>query len=192
MQVEYLKALDTGHQYKLKLYPTTCDLSESVVQKSLAATSETKTSLPPFSLESHKAGPGLYVVDLILKDTLLKKTTLDLTLYSLKARSYVPKVFIPDATLASLAKYTTSAKLSITTYLGATFPGTVLLHITSALWSLVSFQQFVSYFVFINIAYPFQVNLFFLIHTAASLELHPKSSNVPHGKTITEVLRVCQ
>ena len=125
------------------------------------ATTQTKASLPPFSLQVSKTGSGLYVMDLVLDDNLLKKTALDLTLYSLKAGSYVPRIFIPDATLLPIAKYTTNVKLTITAYLGATFPGTMLLHVTSALWSFVSFQQFVSYFVFINMAFPFQVNLFF-------------------------------
>ena len=161
MQIEYLKALDTGHRYQLSLHPSSCDLSQSAVQQNLMAATQTKANLPPFSLQVSKTGSGLYVMDLLLDDNLLKKTALDLTLYSLKAGDYVPRIFIPDATLLPIAKYATTAKLTITAYLGATFPGTILLHVTSALWSFVSFQQFVSYFVFINMAFPFQVNLFF-------------------------------
>ena len=159
--MDYIKALDTGHQYQLSLYPATCDLSESIIRQNLALTDQTKLSLPAFSIHIQKIAPRHYTMNLILKGDLLQKTSLDLTLYNLNATSYVPKIFIPDAMLLALAQYTTGAKLAVTSYLGATFPGTVILHVTSAVWSLVSFQQFVSYFMFINMQYPFQVNLFF-------------------------------
>ena len=112
-------------------------------------------------------------MNLILKGDLLQKTSLDLTLYNLNAASYVPKIFIPDAMLLAIAQYTTGAKLAVTSYLGATFPGTVILRLTSVLWSLVSFQQFVSYFMFINMQYPFQVNLFFSFTQPQSWDFIP-------------------
>ena len=161
MQVDYVKALDTGHLYQLSLHPGSCDLSQLIVQQNLATTIQTRKNLPPFSFQVYKTGLGLYTMNLTLTDNLLQKTSLDLTLYNLKATSYVPKTFIPSPVLLIVAQYTIGAKLAVSGYLAGTFPGTVLLHMTSALWSLVSFQQFVSYFVFINIEFPFQVKLFF-------------------------------
>ena len=162
MQIDYIKALDTGHQYQLSLYPSTCDLTQSFVQQNLAVTAQTKASLPSFSIQIQKTGSGLYLMNLILEDNLLQKATLDVILGSLNAKSYAPKIFIPDAMMLSLAEHAIAVKTTITSTLATTFPGTVLLHLTSALWSLVNFQQFVSYFVFINIEFPFQVKLFFL------------------------------
>ena len=161
MEIDYIKAFDIGHQYQFSLYPDTCNLAESIVQENLAVTPTTKANLPAFLLKVTKTGHGNYTVNLILKDNVLQRTPLDLVLYSLSATSYVPRTFIPSDLLLKIAGYTEETQLAITAYLAVTFPGTMLLHLTSALWNIVSFQQFVSYFIFINIAYPFQVNLFF-------------------------------
>ena len=48
----------------------------------------------------------------------------------------------------------------MTSTLGGSFAGTLALGATASLWSIVSFQQFVGYFIYINVEYPFQVELF--------------------------------
>lgn len=185
MKLSYLKALDTGHQYTLTLSPTTCDLSQATVQEGLEATVSTKANLPPFALSIQKTAVGVYLVNLALESDLAQETPLEVTLTTLSAVSYVPRTFIPSGSLLAIANNIRGAKLFVTGYLAATFPGTVLLHITSALWSLVSFQQFVSYFVYLNIPYPFQVDLFFSFTQAQMWNFVPN----PLSNAMRSVLR---
>ena len=61
----------------------------------------------------------------------------------------------------------------ITACLGASLAGTVLLNAANELWSILSFQQFISYFIFINVTFPSQVNLFFAIIQPQTWNLFP-------------------
>ena len=161
MQVSYVRMLEKGYQYQLSLLPSTCDLAESVLQSQLTITPQTTINFPPFTIQVSRTGTGLYMVNLILQDSLVKATQLNFTLYYLSAAAPAPRKFLPTSFLSGLQQQKKTIQLTMTAVLVGSFAGSITMQASSSLWSIVSFQQFISYLAYINIEYPVQVDLFF-------------------------------
>src|SRR5690606_19091777 len=52
------------------------------------------------------------------------------------------------------------AQISLAVIIGGSIIGTIALGASSTIWAFVSFQQFIGYFIYINIHYPSQVEVF--------------------------------
>ena len=171
MKVEYIRATDTGPQYKMTLSPDSCDLTLSYVKANLKGVNQ---SLPSFTLKvNSKTDSGVYVVDITLKDTVLNAANMDLSLNFLETSLTVPKQFIPSETLRALSKATSTAAGATSAAFGASFVGTMSIGASAAMWSMINYQQFVGYLIFINIDYPFQLELFFDLLQSTGLSFLP-------------------
>jgi len=172
MQLEYIQSTDTGPQYRMILSPYTCDLTLSFVRSNLLATGS--FGLPSFTLQtSKKTDIGVYIVDIAFKDSVLNPANMDLTLRFLKASTTIPKQFFPSPELLALAGATPTAAAAVTGAFGASFVGTLSIGASAALWGMINYQQFVGYFIFINIEYPFQLELFFRLMQSVGLDFLP-------------------
>jgi len=130
------------------------------VKRYLTITEKTVGSVESFSFQVTKIGANNYLINLILDESVLKATSLDVKLSYLAGSLEVPKKFIPDSTLQAISEAIPAAKAAVAGIMGGSLVGTIALGATASLWSIASFQQFVGYFLFINIEYPFQTELF--------------------------------
>ena len=160
MDTQYLKATETGHQYTFHLSPSSCDLTIENVRRYLRLAEHTPNSIGSFSFQVTKTGANNYLINLVLTQSVLEDTSLDLKLSYLVGSLEVPKKLVPDATLQAIAAAVPAAQTVMSGMLGGSFAGTLALGATASLWSIVSFQQFVGYLIYINVEYPFQVELF--------------------------------
>ncbi len=160
LTAQYLRATDDGHQYTFQLAPSSCDLSVENVRRYLSLTEHTVGSVGSFSFQVTKTSANNYFINLVLDQSILEETSLDLKLSYLSASLDVPKKFVLDGTLKALAAAVPTVSTGFTGVLGGSFVSTLALGATAGLWSIVSFQQFVGYFLFINVEYPPVVELF--------------------------------
>jgi len=171
MEVEYIRATETGPQYKMTLSPDSCDLTLSYVKANLKGVSQ---SLPLFTLEiDNKIDASIYIIDITLKDTVLNAANMDLSLSLLKASVIVSKQFIPGSTLLAVSKATPTVAAATTAAFGVGFFGLLSIGASAALWSMINYQQFVGSLIFINIDYPFQLELFFDLMQSTGLAFLP-------------------
>lgn len=113
-----------------------------------------------FSFQITKTSANNYLINLALDQSILEDTSLDLKLSYLAASLDVPKKFVLDGTLKAIAAAVPTVTKGFSGMLGGSFVSTLALGATAGLWSIVSFQQFVGYFLFINVEYPPVVELF--------------------------------
>ena len=162
MVITYVEPLAVGHRYTLQLYPSICDLSAVTIKEYLRASPITQDSFPAFSFEVSKISPNLYFVDLLLEESLLKTTGLNYTLHYLKstATTPVPKVFVQSAFLQGVIKQVPTVQTVMASAIGGGVAGALIIGATGPLWSMISFQQFIRYFIYFNIDFPPQVEVF--------------------------------
>ena len=162
MEIQYQRPITDGHLYNLELFPSTCTLHSKAVEKYLTATANSKKLIPPFSFHvTQSGGPTGYLVRLLLESSLLQKEEIDVNIYYLSAAMPVPKKFVRPSFLKGIDDSVSTAKISITICLAFILAGSLIIGDTTALWSILSFQQFVSYFTFLNLEFPAQVDIFF-------------------------------
>jgi len=163
MKITHLKSSKKGNDYKLSLYPSSCDFSEDVMQRYLEITEQIPNSVQPFEFKVSKTSPNQYIIHVILSRDILKESILVAELGFLNQSFNIPITFLPSPFLESIDNNLDIVKITISVILGGSYIGALALGTTSVLWSLISFQQFIGYFIYINIAYPFQVELFLQI-----------------------------
>ena len=71
----------------------------------------------------------------------------------------MPRKYIPSSFLLSLSDAAPSIKTAFVSIVGSSLGGTIVLGVTSGLWSLISVQQTAGSFIYINVEYPFQTEL---------------------------------
>jgi len=130
------------------------------VRRYLTITESSPGSVGSFSFQVSKTSANNYFINLVLGQSVLEDTSLDLKLSFMAGSLDVPKKFILDGPLKSIAAAIPTVKTGFTGVLAGSFVGTLALGATASLWSIVSFQQFVGYFLFINVEYPPVVELF--------------------------------
>lgn len=160
MVITYVEPFAVGHRYTLQLFPNTCDLSVTTLKENLRASPISQDSFPAFSFEVRKLSRNLYSVDLVLEDSLLKAVELNVTLHYLSAIATVPKIFIQSTFLQELTKQVPTIQIVLASVIGGSVAGTLLIGATGPLWTMISFQQFIRYFIYLNIDFPPQVEIF--------------------------------
>ena len=157
----------------MKLSPGPCDLDIKTVRRYLKITEEVEGAVGSFTYEITKTGKCQYFVDLVLDDTVLEASTLDVKLSYLKGTMPVPKKFVPSPALQEIAKMIPTAKTVFTGSVSGSIFVTVLMGASASLWSVISFQQFVGYFIYINIEFPFQTELFLMLLQSSIWDILP-------------------
>ena len=173
LTITYVKALTSGHQYRFKISPAGCNIAASVVENNLKATDDTKKNFPAFSFQVSKIGVGIYLVDLTFQDSVINADNLDVTIDYLSGTMNVPRKLIPSGSLLSLSQAAAVGKTLITAATGISFGAALALGATASLWSIVSFQQFVGYFTYINLEFPYQVSMFFSLFSSTTWDFLP-------------------
>ncbi len=184
--VQYLKATDLGHQYSMKL---SCDLDIKTVRRYIKITENIEGSVGDFTSEIAKIGANQYFVNLVLADTVLEATTLDVKLSFLKGTMPVPKKFVPSPFLQEIAEMIPTAKAVFTGSVSGSILVTVLMGATASLWSIISFQQFVSYFIYMNIEFPYQTELFLMLLQSSIWDLLPNPLSSVMGSLSESILK---
>ena len=156
MTISYVKPIDSGYLYTMRLSPASCDLQQSGVSQSLVLT-PMKSAFS--ALQVKKTGANAYLVTLVLQDSVAEDTQVVFKLYDLTATAVVPQTFLTSPVLAMLAPYAHKVSTAVTATLAGSLAGTMALGASSVLWSIVSYQQFVIYFTYLNIKFPAQIDL---------------------------------
>jgi len=178
MDMNYVQSTDSGAKYTMELKPSTCSLSAFFVKQNLiAAASVSSTSFPAFSLTATKDSSVIdqnkYSIEVSFESSVLQAGELEVSLKYLSETLEVPKSLIASDDLKNLAQYAPVAKAAVTAAIGGSLAGTFALGATASLWSIINFQQFVGYFIYINIEYPFQVKMLFDLLDSASFDFLP-------------------
>lgn len=84
MKIEYIGTHENGYEYRLQLYPQSCDLDASFVQDNLQATPKYERAFPEFSFDVTKQGFNLYRVNLLIQGSVMKSNELEVSLFYLK------------------------------------------------------------------------------------------------------------
>ena len=145
----------------MSLTPSTCDLDLATVLRYINLTEQIPNSIGPFTYEALKTDNNVFLIKIHLSKSILKPSSLEVKLSYLKGVLVIPKMLLPDPSLEGLAESAPAVQTTISVVLGGSLVGTLALGATSSLWSIISFQQFVGYFIYINIEYPQQVEIFF-------------------------------
>ena len=157
--VNYYNTVDLGHQYILQLSPDSCDPGILFIRQNIIFSEEAVGSMPAYTWTISKTQHQSYLLTLILADTLLQPAKLLVTLQDLTAKIVVPRKYIPSSFLQSLSDAAPSIKTALVSIVGGSLGGTIAVGATSALWSLISLQQTVGCFIYINVEYPYQTEL---------------------------------
>ncbi len=173
LATQYLRATDDGHQYTFQLSPRSCDLSIENVRRYLILTENTPNAVGSFSYQITKTSANNYLINLILEQSILEETSLDLKLSFMTGSLNVPKKFVLDGALKAIAAAVPTVTAGFSGMLGGSFASTLALGATAGLWSIVSFQQFVGYFLFINVEYPPILELFLSMLQVSFWDLLP-------------------
>ena len=161
LKTQYSKPVgSSSHEYIVTLTPDSCDLSANMVKSSLIPTSEAKKNFPKFSFETSYTSPHTYRVRVTFDDSVLQSANLDITLSHLSGFLAVPKTIAPSNLAKDLEKAAPVVTTTITTTMGTSFGATLAMGASTAMWSMLSFQQFIGYFIYLNIDYPPQLETF--------------------------------
>ena len=161
LKTRYIKPTGSNsHEYLVTLIPDSCDLSIAMVQSQLLPTLQASKNFPPFSLQSSYISPHTYKVQVTFDDSVLKAANLDITLSYLSGSLAVPKTIAPSDLAKSLEEAAPAVTTTIATTMGTSFSGSLLMGASTAMWSMLSFQQFIGYFIYLNVDYPPQLETF--------------------------------
>ncbi len=161
LKTRYIKPLgSSSHEYTVTLMPDSCDLSASLVQSQLLPIPKSSKKFPPFSLQSSYISSHTYKVTVIFSDSVLQSGNLDITLSYLSGSLAVPKTIVPSELAKNLEEAAPAVTTSIATTMGTSFGGSLAMGASTTMWSMLSFQQFIGYFIYLNIDYPPQLETF--------------------------------
>jgi len=167
MESEFIKIIDYHiYQYKIKLSPDSCDLNDTVLQDHLLPTSSSKNSLPPFSknitIRENKDGK-YYILLIDFNGSIAEDTNLDLRLSHLKTILSVPMT--PDN-----STFFKTLQTALTAMSGGTLVTGLIVGSTAGAWSMLSFQQFIGHFAYINIKFPKHLDQFLSVFLSEGWE----------------------
>ena len=160
MQIIYNQSIGNTHIYELTLHPSSCDFTQNYLQRSLQLNELVTGSIEPFSFQVTKTNPSRYHIFFTHFGSIVRESMMNAQFGILNDTFNIPQTFIASPFLQSLEEGLTTAQAIVSAVAGGRLVGTLALGSTSALWSLINFQQFVGYFLFLNVGYPFQVELF--------------------------------
>jgi len=157
MKVEYLKPTLKGHRYKLSTLPSNCHMDIATQTLSLfPILAEISLSFSPtIASLTHSE----YLLDLFLHESILNPVVLNASAGNLSTIFTVPKFFVPTENFNSLEEGIPITHAVMMGIIGASLVGTLVLGATATLWSFISLQQFIGYFLYINVQYPPQAEL---------------------------------
>jgi len=125
--------------------------------------------LPTFTFTTTKVGTAQYHVDITFNSKLSQAGQLTFTYNYLSTTASVPfdKVEV-TSNAEEIKKATKTTKAIVAGVISGGLVGAIAAGATTVLWSIISFQQFVGYFLYINMKLPYHVE-FFLSIVSASL-----------------------
>ncbi len=172
LKSEYIKQVDDTYtyQYKLRLSPAACDLDEVTLKQFLLPTQNSKNQFPPFSFQVNQAqdAAGKYfLLEIQFERAIPSDADMSFALDSLQTDFQVPKT--PEQTQSAAQE----VKTTFAAVTGSTVGAGLTLGATAALWSIISFQQFVGYFIYLNIQLPPHLTYFLTMFDDVSLEILP-------------------
>ena len=171
---EYIKQNDETYiyQYELRLLPASCDLDEATVRQYLSPTQESKRFFPPLSFQVNQTqdstGTEYFLLEIQFESAISSDNSLTFALGSLKTDLQVPRT--PGSTQSTADN---EVKATFAAVIGSTLGAALTLGATAALWSIISFQQFIGYFVYLNIQLPPHLIYFLTMFDNVSLEILP-------------------
>ena len=155
--------------------PSSCDLDIEALRWSLQVTeSKNPNILPTFSFTPSKTGTAKYQVDVTFVSKPSEASQLSFTYKYLSAYAKVP-INDEETTTSSedLKEATKTTKAVIAGVITGGLIAAVAAGATTVLWSIISFQQFVGYFIYINIKIPYHVEFFLSIISASLWDYLP-------------------
>jgi len=126
----------------------------------------------PFQFEVEKNDTSTYLIKILFQSPNLDNQTLDLELAHLNGSLFVPQKVIPiqvpeDHEETEIHKDNEDAifavQISLDVIIGGSIIGTIALSASSTVWAVISTQQFIGYFIYVNVLYPRKVEVFLLI-----------------------------
>ena len=166
----------------MTLLPLTCDLSLETVLKHLNLTEEVIDTVQPFQYEVIKNDTSVYLVKIVLQKLIVQPSILNITLSHLNATIIIPQTPVEPTEniepedqedkgdqpieedkaneIDPPVQAPAEATQSVAALIGGSIIGAIALGASSTVWALVSFQQFIGYFIYINVHYPSQVEMF--------------------------------
>ncbi len=152
------------YQYKLTLLPASCDLDEITVKQYLLPTQDSKKQFPPFSFQINQmqesTGDKYFLLEMQFDSAISSNSMMNFALGSLNTDFEVPKSPEPLASPEpAQSTADTGVKTTFAAVTGSTVGAGLTLGATAALWSIINFQQFVGYFVYLNIQLPSHLTL---------------------------------
>jgi len=148
----------------MTLFPITCNLSLETVLKHLNLIEEVPDTVQPFQYEVIKNDTSVYFIKIFLQRPIVQPSVLNVTLSHLNGTMIVPQNFTPtEFERNEQDQIIEIVQISLAVLIGGSIMGTIALGASSIVWALVSYQQFVGYFIYINVLYPSQVETFLLM-----------------------------
>lgn len=161
MEADYLNPTnDNAHDYLIILTPVSCDLALSTVQDDIFVANG--YSLAAFSLRVvSKLAANNYKVQIVLQKSVLTDAYVDIGINEVSGTLKVPKTLIMSSSLKGVSKYAPSFNKISDSSFGAIFT----IGINIVLWPMMTFRQFIGYFIYLNTVFPAQVELFLSVFT---------------------------
>ena len=166
MTVSYVKKISSGHQYTVSLFPISCNLSEEFVKAFFGLSTLVENNFV-FSKEITKTSNNTYLLTIKTISALMDPVPMEANLEHLSDNLTVPKTFVPSPVVEALAEVAPTTQTVFTGVVVGSLIGTVSLGATAGLWSILRFQQLVGYFIYINIEYPPQTEVFLSMLTSS-------------------------
>jgi len=124
--------------------------------------------LPAFTFVATKTGTAQYQVDITFSSEISEESQLTFKHNYLTSSAKVPFDVTEDSDAAKLKEAAKTTKAVVAGVVTGGLVGAMAAGATTVLWSIISFQQFVGYFIYINIKIPYHVE-FFLSIVSSSL-----------------------
>ncbi len=161
MKIDFLKETATGYQYNLKLSPKKCDLPANYMRDMLNENQDAKEILVDFSFAVTRTATATYLLDLTLGASVLQDTTLKLNFTGLTGTVVVFSKLTSSALAQKLVAAASTAGSVVSVGTVTSLVSILALKSTASVWGFVGFQQLMTYFKYINIPYPYQIQMFF-------------------------------
>jgi len=150
----------------MTLLPLTCDLSLQTFLEYFNLT-EVPDTVQPFQFEITKNDTSTYFIKIIFQELINQTEILNISLSHLNGTIIIPPepIEIDEPEEQPIERDETDQdfeipQISLGVIIGGSIIGTIALGASATIWGLVSFQQFIGYFIYINVHYPSQVEVF--------------------------------
>jgi len=155
ISVQYIQSTSLGHRYKLTTLPTNCYMD--VNTQTIALSPSFIYSITPINQKES-------FIDLILTDSILEETKLNITLNNtFSTTTFVPLSFTSSKAIEDFKDAIPAIQAVLMGIFGASVIGMLALGAGAALWSIISAQQFIGYFLYMNIQYPPHLEVLLLL-----------------------------